>query len=277
MIGPTSCRRYSNDVTIPKLPLPPRSPQNRSALVRALAVSRRPSAVTTSADSRLSAVSPHLRSSQPLPLPSVRPAMPVVENRPPVTASPKACVSRSKSPHVAPPSARAVDADPLHGREVDDDAAVAGAVAGGRVAAAAHGDRQPVVAGEADGGDDVGRAGAPRDQRGAAVEHAVPDHPRLLIAGIARLQQLTAEVGDESVEGDGVGGHPVSLVGVWATLLERRRHCQGEIAHTERRERSSRDGSTKSIRIDAVDPHDEGRGRPRPSVPSRPVGTSCGR
>ena len=53
---------------------------------------------------------PNLRSSQPLPLPSVRPAMPVVVIRPPVVASPNAWVSRSNSPHVAPPAARAVRA-----------------------------------------------------------------------------------------------------------------------------------------------------------------------
>src|SRR3954470_10560717 len=83
-------------------------PQYRSAFSRGLHLTRRPSAVTTSADSRLSPVKPHLRSSQPLPLPSARPAMPVVENPPPDTASPKACVSRSNSPHVRPASARTV-------------------------------------------------------------------------------------------------------------------------------------------------------------------------
>ena len=102
MIGPTSCSRYSNDVTMPKLPLPPRSPQKRSGFSSALAVTRSPAAVTTSADSRLSAVRPHLRSSQPLPLPSVSPAIPVVEKRPPVTASPCSCVAASNSPQVKP-------------------------------------------------------------------------------------------------------------------------------------------------------------------------------
>ena len=110
MIGPTSWSRSTNDVTIPKLPPPPRRPQNRSGLLSALAVTSRPSAVTTSAEIRLSGVSPHLRSSQPLPLPSVSPAIPVVEKRPPVTARPNACVSASKSPQVAPASARTVRA-----------------------------------------------------------------------------------------------------------------------------------------------------------------------
>ncbi len=53
-------------------------------------------------------MSPHLRSSQPLPLPSVRPAIPVVEKRPPVTARPCSWVAASNSPQVRPASARAV-------------------------------------------------------------------------------------------------------------------------------------------------------------------------
>src|SRR5262249_47448707 len=43
--------------------------------------------------------------SQPRPPPNVRPAIPIVETRPPVVASPKACVSRSNSPQVTPASA----------------------------------------------------------------------------------------------------------------------------------------------------------------------------
>src|SRR3954462_7543780 len=93
---------------MPKLPPPPRRPQYRSLFSRGLHFTSRPSAVTTSAESRLSPVRPHLRSIQPLPLPSARPATPVVEKRPPVTARPNACVSLSNSPHVRPASARTV-------------------------------------------------------------------------------------------------------------------------------------------------------------------------
>ena len=42
------------------------------------------------------------------PPPRVSPAIPVVEMIPPVVARPNACVAALKSPHVAPPSARAV-------------------------------------------------------------------------------------------------------------------------------------------------------------------------
>ena len=43
-----------------------------------------------------------------MPPPSVRPPTPVVEMMPPVVASPNGYVAALKSPHVAPPSARAV-------------------------------------------------------------------------------------------------------------------------------------------------------------------------
>src|SRR6185436_3557490 len=109
-IGPSGWRAYSNDVTTPKLPPPPRRPQKSSGFSLLLAVTTRPSAVTIWAESRLSTVKPYVRSVQPLPLPSVRPAIPVVVIRPPVVASPKTWVSRSNSPHVTPPAAHAVRA-----------------------------------------------------------------------------------------------------------------------------------------------------------------------
>ncbi len=106
--APTRCSRYVKEVTTPKLPPPPRSPANSSGCEAALAVSSRPSAVTTSASTRLSQVSPYARDSQPLPPPSVVPAMPAAEYGAPGVASPKACVSWSKPPQVTPGCARAV-------------------------------------------------------------------------------------------------------------------------------------------------------------------------
>src|SRR5215212_7387310 len=85
-IGPTSYNRYSKFTTTPKLPPPPRRPQKRSAFSSSLAWTIRPSAVTTSAEIRLSAVYPYIRSSQPLPVPSVNPAMPVVAHGVPADA-----------------------------------------------------------------------------------------------------------------------------------------------------------------------------------------------
>ena len=67
-----------------------------------------PSAVTTSACTRLSTVSPCLRMSQPMPPPRQRPPTPVWPTMPPVVARPCACVSWSTSPHRAPPWTTAV-------------------------------------------------------------------------------------------------------------------------------------------------------------------------
>jgi hypothetical protein len=82
----------------------PLRPQSRSGGSSALARSTRPSAITTSTEIRLSHVMPHLRSSQPKSLPSVRPGDARVDTRRPVTARPWACVaasSRRSSVHSA--------------------------------------------------------------------------------------------------------------------------------------------------------------------------------
>ncbi len=67
-----------------------------------LACTTRPPAVTTSAASRLSQVSPQVRLSQPTPPPRVSPAMPVSDTSPPVTASPCSCVAWSSSRQITP-------------------------------------------------------------------------------------------------------------------------------------------------------------------------------
>ena len=103
-VGPIGCARKRNDVTTPKLPPPPRSPQNRSGWSSSLAATSSPSAVTTSAATRLSIVRPCLRVSHPIPPPRVRPATPVCVTIPAGTASPNACVARSSSPSVTPAS-----------------------------------------------------------------------------------------------------------------------------------------------------------------------------
>src|SRR6266566_4711961 len=84
---------------MPKFPPPPRTPQNRSAFSFGLAVTLRPSANTISTDSRLSTVSPCLRTSQPKPPPSVNPAMPVLETNPPVVAKPRTRVALIRAAH----------------------------------------------------------------------------------------------------------------------------------------------------------------------------------
>ena len=97
-----------NDVTTPKLPPPPRTAQNRSALSSALAVTKLPSARTMSTSRKLSMVRPHLRVRWPTPPPSPSPPRPVVEMMPPGTARPNVCVAWSTSPSRLPPPATAV-------------------------------------------------------------------------------------------------------------------------------------------------------------------------
>ncbi len=102
--------RNVNEVATPKLPPPPCSAQNKSGFSVSLAVTCRPSASTSSTDSRLSQARPNFRSSHPDPPPSVRPPTPVVEIRPPVVATPCAWVAPSTAPHVAPPPTTATRA-----------------------------------------------------------------------------------------------------------------------------------------------------------------------
>ena len=56
-----SWQRNVNEVTTPKFPPPPRNAQNRSLCEVSLAVTNVPSASTTSAERRLSTVSPKRR------------------------------------------------------------------------------------------------------------------------------------------------------------------------------------------------------------------------
>ena len=173
----------SNCVTIPKLPPPPRSPQSRSAFSVSLAWTSRPSAVTTSAPTRLSQARPCLRISQPMPPPSVKPPTPVdgdeaagrgeaVRLRLVVDVGPDGAAADGRAARLG------VDAHAVHRPEVDHDAVVARREAGDAVAAAAHGDRQVVAAREADRGDHVGRAGAADDQRRAGGRRASPFQTR---------------------------------------------------------------------------------------------------
>jgi len=77
-------------------------PEQVRVLLRAGVRTSCPSAVTRPAPTRLSEVRPQRRTSQPSPPPRVNPAIPVVDTTPPVTASPKACVSWSRSLHRQP-------------------------------------------------------------------------------------------------------------------------------------------------------------------------------
>ena len=156
--GRSACSRYSNDVTTPKLPPPPRIAQNRSGLSVALARDAvLPSAVTTSAAIRLSMVSPSLRLSQPNPPPSVRPAMPgrrvdaERQSRARTPASPRRNRRASRRDRRGAVRAAASTRDRLHGREVEHQPALAHRVARDVVAAALDREQEPVLAREVHG------------------------------------------------------------------------------------------------------------------------------
>jgi len=93
---------------MPKLPPPPRKPQNRSAFSFALARTTSPAAVTTVAASKLSIDSPILRSVRPTPPPNVNPPAPVCETMPVVVIILCAVAAVSMCPSNDPPSARSV-------------------------------------------------------------------------------------------------------------------------------------------------------------------------
>ena len=97
-----SCRN-SNDVTMAKFPPPPRTAQNSSGWLVSSARKSLPSAVTMSTEMTLSTQSPWVWRSQPIPPDKVRPPTPVIDTTPPGVARPRAVVSWSTSPHVAPP------------------------------------------------------------------------------------------------------------------------------------------------------------------------------
>ena len=151
-----------------------------------------------STESRLSIESPYLRRRWPTPPCSVRPAMPVVETTPPGTASPKSCVSRSKSPQVAPPWARTV--------------CVAGSTWTPRICERSMTrppsltalpatlwppplteSSRPCSRAKLTASTTSAAPRAPDDQRRAAVDQPVPDRARLVVALVARPQDAPPE------------------------------------------------------------------------------------
>ena len=85
--------------------------------------------------------------------------------------------------------------DALHRRQVDHEAVVAHGIAGDVVARAFDRDQQVVRGREANRLLHLRRRGAARDQARPAIDHRIPDGPRLVIAGRRRCQQAIAERG----------------------------------------------------------------------------------
>jgi hypothetical protein len=97
-----------------------------------------------------------------------------------------------------------IDVECLHVGAVEQDAAVAGAVAGEAVAAATDGQLQPRLAREFHDARDVGGVGDPDDACGAAlVEAAVEDRPGVVVAGVAGRDHPTVEGSAQLRDRDG--------------------------------------------------------------------------
>ncbi len=86
-----------------------------------------------------------------------------------------------------------IDPHRFHVRQVQRNRALAKGQPADIVAAGAYRQQHAVVPRERYGIHDIGRAGAFDDQRGAPVDHGVPDFSRRLIARLARLQHLASE------------------------------------------------------------------------------------
>ena len=195
-------RRNVNDVAIPKFAPAPRRPQKSSGFSSSLARTRRPSAVTSSTERRLSIVSPCFRWSRPMPPPRVSPATPVCETTPTGQTSPAACACSSSSARSAPPATRAVRAPgstvhASHPGEVDHDAVIARREARDAVAAAPDGDEQILLAGEPKRRDDVIDVRRSDDQRRVPVDEPVPHDARGVVARVAGTDDLAVEAAVE--------------------------------------------------------------------------------
>src|SRR5437667_12556817 len=96
------CSLNVNAVTTPKFPPPPRSAQNKSEFSSAFALTKVPLAKTTSAETRLSMLNPHLRvRCRPLPQTVIH-QPPLWELFPLAAPSPTASAAYSPHPHVIP-------------------------------------------------------------------------------------------------------------------------------------------------------------------------------
>ncbi len=87
---------------------------------------------------------------------------------------------------------RRVDLDPLHRGQIEDDAIVNRSEPGNVMPAAAYGKVRFVLARKVHDGDHVGDIHAPDDERRPAVDHRVVDGARLVVALVARPDQLPA-------------------------------------------------------------------------------------
>ena len=78
-----------------------------------------------------------------------------------------------------------IDPNASHQGEIEHQSPVANGVAGDVVAAPSHRKHETALARKFDRLDDIGDRGS-HDQRGAFVDHAIPDPPRLIIVVVPR-------------------------------------------------------------------------------------------
>ena len=165
-------------------------------LVRsALAVTKEPSASTTSALNRLSIVSPCLRVRWPRPPPRVSPPTPVVEMIPAGVARPKAWRRGPGRPAAAPPS------DPRGARLESTRTPRMGArsITSPSSTSPSPGPLwppprtamlEPVLAAEVDRAHHVGHVAQRAISAGTPVDHPVVEATSVVVAGVAGLDQL---------------------------------------------------------------------------------------
>ena len=228
--GPSGWSWSSSAVTTPKLPPPPRSAQSSSVFSRSETRMIRPSQVTSSAPTRLSHARPSLRSSHPEPPPSVSPATPVVETRPPVVARPWAWVTRSTSAQMAPP--------PTLTMRRSTSTSMSAMPRMSSTTPSSHSDRPAtecppartaigklVLAGERHSRHDVVDGDALDHEPGAAVDHGVEERARGFVELVAGLVHAALQAEAELVDTrDEVGcGHGTSLRPITCTHLHRNR------------------------------------------------------
>ncbi len=143
-----------------------------------------------------------LSPSQPRPPPSVSPPMPVFDTVPPVVARPCACVAAVE---IAPLDAAlgtrcplgGIDADRLHRRQVDNQASIIGAIAGGAVAAASNRHQQAPRSRKIHSLLHVGSIHALHDHRRAAIDIAVPDPAGRLVALVTGQEHWPSKAGPQ--------------------------------------------------------------------------------
>src|SRR5262249_42541927 len=90
-----------------------------------------------------------------------------------------------------------IHADTLHRRQVDHQAAVISAVAPRAMAALANREPKRMRPGKTHGLLHVRHAGAPRDERRAAIDVPIPDMPRALVRGVIIHDQIAAQGASE--------------------------------------------------------------------------------